>query len=280
MASQTVNPTDIASFFADPAASNAITLGAQQIAAPVVSGQAITFEDLSQGGGIRIVFLVIDASPSMEPVADLLRDSFNKDFIPAVQDARADDIAVLRIGGLAFSTKITPIWQSGGNGFHALDQLPKLTKAEYDPEQGWGTALHKAILTGTATAVSYAALLRAQMGIQPEVDVITFTDGANNEQPADPAEVRTVIVGGRSTLVRHTFLYFQTDLGARNPQKIGLDLGYDGENISVFTKKPNESSESYASRFRRLMRVMSRVSASRGASATNAAAAVVEEDAV
>ena len=42
MASQ-VN-ANIASFFNDPAASDAITLRAQQIAAPVVSGQAITVD--------------------------------------------------------------------------------------------------------------------------------------------------------------------------------------------------------------------------------------------
>ena len=52
-------------------------------------------------------------------------------------------------------------------------------------------------------------------------------------------------------------------------------MGFDGENIMIFSKKGGESDSEYRSRFRRMMRVMSKVSASKGTSAVNAAAAVV-----
>ena len=266
--------TDIASFFKDPSASSAISLRAQQIAAPVVSGLAITVDELSSGGGIRVVYLVIDRSPSMEPVARLLLEGFNKYYVPAVQAAQADDIATLRIGGLTFSSDITPIWIHGGNALHSLDTLPPLTTAEYDPSRGHSTALNQAIIDGTATAIRYAADERSNTGIQPEVDIITLSDGANNCAPMDSAPVRKIIKGSKADLVRHTFLYFETNWGSDDPATIAADLGYDGENVMIFAKKPGETDKEYASRFRRMMRVMSRVSASRGNSAIKASAAV------
>lgn len=272
--STTVNAADIASFFKDPSASDAITLRAQQIAAPVVSGQAITIDELSAGGGIRVVYLLLDGSYSMVTAKKLMIDGFNDEYVPAVKEAQADDIAALRIGGMVFSAKANAIWQRGGQALHALDDLPLLTSAEYDPDRGNSTALHQTIIDGTAAAIRYAADERARTGIQPEVDVIVLTDGANNESPLDPAVVRKIIKGSRADLVRHTFLFFQTSLGADNPEEMALEMGFDGENIMVFDKKPGETEKEYRSRFRRLMRVMSRVSASRGQSAVKASAAV------
>ena len=99
-----------------------------------------------------------------------------------------------------------------------------------------------------------------------------MTDGANNCAPASPSAVRKIIQGGRADLVRHTFLFFKTDWGSADPHAIAAELGYDGENVMVFDKKSGESDKDYGSRFRRLMRVMSRVSASRGQSAVKAGA--------
>lgn len=265
-----------APFFTDVDASSAISLKAQQITAPMVSGTPLTMDEMMSGGGVRIVVFALDRSPSMVPVADLFWTDFNQEFVPAIKEAREGDISALRIAGLSFSSDIMPIWR-GSNGiyFHPLDSLPPLTKQEYDPENGQGTALHAAIVEATAMAVKHAAEIAATTGIQPEIDVVTLTDGRNNESPQDPDTVKQIVTGSNRGLVRHIFFYFETSLGQKDPEAYAVDkLGYDPENVQVFASKPGESSTDRRKRFRRMLRVMSRVSASRGTSAVVAAAAV------
>jgi hypothetical protein len=82
--------------------------------------------------------------------------------------------------------------------------------------------------------------------------------------------------------VRFVFFYFETDWGLKDPKGYAIDeLGFDGENVVVFEKKRGESDDDRAKRFRRMLQVMSRVSASKATSAVQAAAvqqATVEED--
>ncbi|TSC72355.1 MAG: hypothetical protein G01um101470_349 [Parcubacteria group bacterium Gr01-1014_70] len=278
MATKSVDPT-IAAFFKDPDASSVVGLKASQIVAPIVRGEDVKPEELMMGGGLRVVHFILDRSPSMEPVGDMLREDFNKEFIAAVKEAREDDISVLRIGGTSFSSDITPIWKgkdtSGADVYyHSLDNLPALTRAEYDPERGYATALHEAILDGTARALKSAADQQGKTGTAPDVDVVTMTDGANNCSPIDPSVVKDMVTGANKRRVRHIFFYFQTDMGLNDPKAYAInELGYDGENVMVFEQKPGETSVERRKRFRRMMRVMSRVSASKGMSAVKAAAA-------
>jgi len=269
----------IAAFFSDPNGSSVVSAMASQIVAPMVRGEDVKPEELAMGGGIRVVMFVLDRSPSMEPVGDLLLTDFNSEFVPALKAARADDTSVLRIGGTSFSSDITPIWvcqDPTGNDlyFHELDKLPQLTVADYNPRAGWSTALHEAILDGTARALKFGADQQAKMGTAPDIDVVILTDGRNNCDPLDPAVVKTMITGANRTQMRFSFFYFQTDLGLKDPEVYAVDeLGIDGENVQVFKAKPNESPTDRRKRFRRMMRVMSRVSASKGTSAVQAAAA-------
>jgi hypothetical protein len=240
---------------------------------------------MSMGGGTRIVMYVLDRSPSMEPVADLLLKGFNNDLISAIQEARGDDISALRIGGLSFSSDLTPIWEKdtpqGPEYFHKLEELPALTTAEYDVRNGCGTALHAAILEAYARAIAYAAIVKGQTGTQPEIDIIVLTDGQNNERPIDPASLRTTIQGSRKDLVRFTYFYFDTTGGGASDDEVEAEMkqsakkmGFDVENVMIFAQKKGEDAKAYKSRFRRMLRVMSKVSASKGTSAIKAGAAV------
>jgi hypothetical protein len=278
--SQDLTP-QIASFFQDPDTSSAVVLAANQVAAPVVQGAALTADEVMMGGGLRVVFFVIDASPSMEPVAQLLRDGFNNDFVPAVKDAREDDTSALRIGGLAFDGfDLNPLWVgANGDHFHMLDQLPKLTINEYNPQMNDGTALHRAILEGFAQALRYAAELRTQTGIDVDIDIVILTDGANNMPPISPAKVKQTVTTRDQTRVRVVFFYFNTDWGLPDPKEYATQkLGISGEQVEAFDSRAGETKQERAKRFRRLMAVMSRVSAARNTSAVVATANVLEDD--
>ena len=274
-------PAEIASFFQDPDASSAVVLAAQQIAAPIVQGAILTADETMMGGGIRVVYFILDASPSMTDVANLVRNGFNQDFVPAVKAAREDDISALRIGGMAFSSGAPrPIWQgAGGSYFHPIDQLPSLTKGEYDPDRGMGTALHRAIIEGSATAFRYAGELQADTGMDVDVDIVILSDGANNDTPTDPGGVRQMITGRDRTRVRYVFFYFDTDWGLPDAKDYAtIELGIDGELVETFDAKPGETKAERDRRFRRLMAVLSRVSAARNTSAVVASAAVLDDD--
>ena len=276
---------EIAAFFRDPNASDVVTLVAQQIAAPVVRGQDLTVDEMMMGGGMRVVVFILDRSPSMEPVAAMLVNDFNAELVPAIQAAREDDISALRIGGISFSSDITPIWETQDNGrpcyFHALDKLPALTQREFNTTNGYGTALHRAIPDGTTRGMTFAAAVQAETGIAVDLDVIVLSDGENNEAPYSPKDVKTMIDGSDKTRVRFSYFYFDTSCGSNDEKTtkakgnaIARSLGIDEENTQVFAAKSGENATERRSRFRRLMRVMSRVSASKGTSAVKAVAAV------
>lgn len=282
---------EIAGFFQDPDASDAVVMAAQQIAAPLIQGAPLTMQETMMGGGARVVFFIFDASPSMEPVAALLREGFNTDFVPAVKAAREDDISALRIGGVAFSSgSPVPLWEgSNQNYFHPLDELPQLTTSDYNPNLGYGTALHRAILEGSAQAFKYAAELEASMGMNIDVDIVVLSDGADNDSRSSAREVKQMITGRDKTRVRFIFFYFETEWGLKvtrpsssepsELEKYVVDgLGFDGEQVQAFALKPGESATDRERRFRRLLNVMSRVSASRGTSAVVATASVLDDE--
>jgi hypothetical protein len=275
-----INP-DFLSFFRNPDASSVLSLAGNQVNAPSVRGQDLTDEEIGMGGGVRLVMHIFDRSPSMVPVTKLMLDGFGKTYVVAIAEARQDDVAALRLAGVSFSDEITPIWQKNGVSFHALEKLPPLTSAEYDPANGNGTALHKAIIEGYRLALEYAAQIKVETGIQPEIDIIVLSDGQNNFAPQSPKPVRDLIQGSKPELVRFIYFFFQTDSDQtliQNPEllpeKLALGMGFDKENIMVFAQKDGESDADYKKRFRRMLRVMSKVSASKGTSAVQAAAAV------
>jgi len=274
--------SSLQSFFDDPNGSKVVDNAAQQIAAPLVRGDDVVPDEVMAAGGVgvRVTYIILDGSPSMGSVADMLRDDFNEQFIVALKEARGDDTTVLRIGGCMFNEKIHPIWSRKDTDtgeelwFHKLEDLPILTNSEYHTNGG-ATALNKAIIDGTATALTFAANQKQFIGSDPDVEVLLLSDGANNCDPRDPSSVRQVITGANKNRVRFSFFYFETTWGLDNPEEYAREMGFDPENVQVFAKKDNETDEERRHRFRVMMRVLSRVSASRGTSATKATAAIM-----
>jgi hypothetical protein len=276
----TISPEALG-FFHDPSASSVLSLSGQHLVAPTVRGQDLTDEEIGMGGGVRLIMLLFDRSPSMKPVTQLMLDGFGQYFIDAVREAREDDVAALRFAGLSFSSDITPIWNQKGVSFHKLEDLPPLTPGEYDPERGVGTASHQALIDGTHLAMEYAGQIERDTGIKPEIEVILLSDGLNNENPRSKNPVKLLIQGCKTDLIRFTFLFFETMPGACkskdsdvNPELNAAEMRFDSENVKSFAQKPGETELELKKRFRRMMRVASRVSASKGVSAVKAAAAV------
>ena len=286
------NLSDVRKFFSDPDASDAIVVAAQQIAAPLVQGAPLTVEE-SMMGAPRVVYFLFDASYSMDPVAEMLREGMNTEFVYAAKEAREDDVSVLRLGGASFGSEsraFVPMWQGqDGSYFHPLDTLPNLSTSDYKPHRDSATALHNAILKGSATALRYASELRAQSGSAVDVDIIVLSDGANN-CPPDAAEVKRIVAGSDRARVRYSALFFETPWGLkvqRTPSGSSQvedyfvnDLGFDPENVHAFTMQDGEDEKARRSRFRRLLRVMSRVSATRGQSVVMAVSALDDDELV
>lgn len=282
--------SDVRKFFSDPDASDAVVVVAQQIAAPLVKGTPLTMEE-SLMGAPRIVYYVFDASWSMDPVAEMLREDMNTEFIDALKEAREDDVSVLRLGGASFGSEaraFVPMWcGKDGSYFHSLETLPELTDSDYKPHPDSATALNNAILEGSATALRYASELRAQSGSAVDVDIIVLSDGANNRLPEADA-VKRVVDGTNRARVRYSALFFETPWGLRVERMatghsqveeyfVG-ELGFDPENVHAFTMQDGEDEKARRHRFRQMLRVMSRVSASRGTSVAVAKASVLEDD--
>ena len=275
----------IESFFQDPNSSSVVSIKAQQITAPTCKGSDLMPEELMQSGGmLRVEELNIDGSYSMEKVIAQIRDGLNKDFRDAVAEAREDDIAALRFGGLVFDDYIKPIWEENGEYFHTLENLPLLTDKNY--QVGGCTNLHGAIIEGQTRAIKFAATQKAQFGIDPDVDNITISDGYDNINAHSADEVRQMIQGSRKDRVRNIFFFYDTaGIGMdqdnpNHPFQQALALGYDPEMIQIFEQKPGETEKEHKARFRRMMRVLSKISAAKGTSAVQAGAAVAaaEED--
>lgn len=268
----------IAAFFSDPAGSSIVSTKASQIVAPLVKGEDVKPEELMTGGGLRIVIFLLDRSYSMKDVGELLRKEFKSALVPAIKEGRENDIATLRIGGFSFSDDIIPIWvtkdvQGQNVYFHSLDELPDITLAEYDPSKGYGTNMDGAIEEGIATGMRYAADQQPKVGSPPDLDVFLLSDGQDTHRP-DHSAIKAMIQSRNKGRVRFVAFYFETTRGMKNPkEELVEEYGYDDENVVVFKQQPGETAEQRAHRFRAMMRVMSRVSATKGTSAVQAAVA-------
>ena len=219
---------------------------------PMCGGSPFT-DDEDQTDDFRIIKLGFDASSSMQPVADDVIDSVNSIVIPGLLGGAADQVGAIRIGGLRFNSRVTPIWKGGeGGGFHPLRALPQLTKAEYTPQGA--TALHQGVLDMVTAATTYALTIRQRTGSNPETVLALWTDGANNCAPFDPEDVRKVLSALSPELFTTVFIGFET--GERvNFRDIALSMGF--RDIVDSKPVPGETPEQMRQRFRHLMRVFS-----------------------
>lgn len=206
--------------------------------------------DELESDDVTIIMLCIDASPSMEPVRDLLIETFNEVMIEGLRGAARKTANSIVVGGLAFSTKIWSLW---GGGFKKLDDLPQLSRSEYDPCQGVATNLFQAQLDALTAAAKYATEVLAENGTPPKVIVLGLTDGADNIGQARPSDVLTVVNGLSKELWKVPMAVFETYEQVDGPE-IAKNTGFD---VFKFERGSSESKEDVKRRFRHMIGTMS-----------------------
>lgn len=199
---------------------------------------------------VVIVMFAIDASPSMEPVADELIRAFNEVMIDGLKGASRGSVNTLVVGGLAFSSRIWPLW---GGGFKKISELPPLSKAEYDPNKGNATNLYQAQIDAITAASAYATTVYQGTGTMPKVIVVTLTDGADNVRQASVCDVKALVDGLSKELFKFPMAVFET-WERVNGRQIAAETGCE---VFEFQKQGNESEDDIRRRFRRMVGTMS-----------------------
>ena len=281
-----INDSQVAGLFPVTDASSIVVRLANQIAAPVIKANELTDDELFMGGGVRVLMFVLDKSPSMDKVADQLKHDFNNILIPAIEEAREDDISALRIGGLAFNSSVDNIWEKKDSElgivlFHKLNELPRLTDDDY--YLTGGTALYDAVIEATAKATAYAVSLEDQYGMDVDVDIIILSDGDDNSSDNSRLDMKQIIQGRKKDRVRYAYFFFETYRYENLPdkereeayRKDAIDMGFDPEFIQVFLEKEGETEADRKKRFRVAVRVISKTSASKATSVVVATSAVI-----
>jgi hypothetical protein len=206
--------------------------------------------DSLESDDVTIIMFCIDASPSMEKVADLLIETFNEIMIDGLKGAAKKTANSIVIGGLSFSTKITPMW---GGGFIKLQDLPRLTKQDYDPSKGNATNLFKGQLDSLTAAGAYATQVLAETGTPPKVIVVGMSDGADNCRMVNPQDVLIMTQGLSRELWKLPMAIFET-YERVDGRQIAQDTGFD---VFEFKKGPNETDDDIRRRFRHMIGTVS-----------------------
>lgn len=199
---------------------------------------------------VTAVFLAVDASPSMEPVRDLLIETVNEVMIAGLKGASKKSASAVVVGGLAFSTDIWPLWKGG---FHHLDQMPDLTQNEYDPSQGHLTNLYQAMMDGITGLTAHTIDIFQQTGTPPKGIVVVLTDGANNTGRCSSDQVRALTNGLSRELYTFAAAVFETNEPV-DGNKIARDSGFQ---VFDFKKGVNETVDDVKKRFRHMIGVLS-----------------------
>lgn len=242
----------------DDASSAIIIANMNQGALPMCGGSPFTAAE-EDTDDFRLLLFGFDRSISMEPVAGEVVHSVNEIVIPGLMGGAADQVGAIRVGGITFGTVVKPIWMKGGDaGFHALKDLPKLTAAEYTPQGS--TALHKGVLYGATALTAYALQIRQRTGSNPECVLAFWSDGANNQAPYDPEDVRKVLTSLSPELFTTVFIGFETNEPVDFKQ-IAVSLGF--QHVRHSKLEPGETEEDMRRRFRNDMGVFSKSLVSR-----------------
>lgn len=206
-------------------------------------------EEIDTDNNIVLCF-VLDQSPSMMPVEQEVISTFNDLLIPALKGASKRNAQSLLIGGFAFNETVTPLW---GGGFQRLEDLPKLTRRDYNTHSGSRTALYQATLDGLTATTAYAASLVQGTGIVPRIIVVVISDGANNCNPYDASDVRRVAKDLSIETCKLAFAGFESGESV-NFHDIAQEMGFE-----VFESKiqGSETEADTQRRFRHLINVVS-----------------------
>ncbi|MFA5962066.1 MAG: hypothetical protein WC848_05270 [Parcubacteria group bacterium] len=199
---------------------------------------------------VIIMFFCIDRSPSMKDVRDVLIETFNEVMIDGLRGASKKTTKTIIIGGLSFSSDITPLW---GGGFKRLEDLPYLTHADYDPEAGSATNQYQAQVYAITAACAQATDVFSQTGTPPKVIIVGLGDGADNVGRAKASSVKTLVDGLSRELFQFPFAVFET-WEKVDGRKIAKDTGFD---VFEFKKVAGETTEDIQRRFRHMIGTLS-----------------------
>jgi len=253
---KTPSKTDVAALFQSedaidlgisPESSDILIANLNDTNLPMCVGTPV--EEL-ESDDVTIIMFCIDASPSMNPVRDLLITTFNEVMVDGLRGAARKTANSIVVGGLAFSTRVRPLW---GGGFKKLEDLPPLTKAEYDPSQGWSTNLFQAQLDALTAAITYATEVFSENGTPPKVIVVGLTDGDDNVGDANPDDVKAVVDGLSPELWKMPMAVFETGVRV-NGRQIAEKTGFD---VFEFAKGQGETDEDIRRRFRHMIGTLS-----------------------
>lgn len=209
-------------------------------------------EDEGASDDSRIIMLVVDRSPSMEGVEEEVRNGVNEILVPALLGGAAQEVGILRMGGISFSCDRKPLW--GNSGFVPIKDLPKLDDTLYSTRRGSGTALHQAILDGVTALTAYALDVRQKTGSNPECVLAVLSDGANNDTPHDEDPVYQVVSRLSPELFTTIFIGFET-FERVDFRTIANALGF--REVWDLKKQAGEDEDGLKRRFRHMMGVFS-----------------------
>ena len=218
---------------------------------PMCMGTPLT-EDEAETDDFRVVKFVFDGSSSMDPVKDELITCFNEVVIPGLLGGAADQGGAIRVGGMKFNQRVTPLWLNADAGFHPLRDLPPLTSQDYRPSGT--TALNQAALDMVTAGMAYALQLRSKTGSNPEVVLAVLSDGANNCRPDDPDIVYRVLSQLSPELFTTVFIGFETNERV-DFRAVAQAMGF--RDIIHSKREPGETEEDQRRRFRHVMGVFS-----------------------
>lgn len=207
--------------------------------------------DEFESDDVTIIFFALDGSPSMSPVEDVLIDEFNNTIIPALKGVNRKTAQTIVVGGLVFDDKVRPLWNGG---FLKLDDIPTLTKKNYNTDSGWGTALHKAQIDALSAVSVYTSTVIGEAGITPKTIVVTLSDGANNQPPSSPNAVYQITSKLSNEIFVLSFVGFET--GERvDFRSIAQATGFS--TVWDIKARANESVDEKRRKFRRMLGVLS-----------------------
>lgn len=206
--------------------------------------------DQFETDNVTIIQFFLDASPSMEGVADILIDTFNETMIDGLKGASKQSASTIVVGGLAFSDRSTPLW---GGGFKKLSELGKLTKREYNPNRGNGTNLYGAQRDAILAGGAYGTTVLQETGTPPKIIVVGLTDGADNHHEVDPSDIKTLVESMSKELWRFPMAVFET-YERVDGKKIAADTGFE---VFNFARQNGESEADVQRRFRHMLGTMS-----------------------
>jgi len=233
----------------DDEASSSLIANLNATVAPMCMGDPFDDDEL-ETDDFRLVGFAIDASGSMEDVADDVRETFNEVVIPGLLGGAAPVVGAIRYFGLRFGSDVTPLW--GGGWKKLTDELPKLTTSDYFISGA--TALHKGTLDLVTAAVGQALQIQQKTGTPPEVTLAVISDGANNQRPMNPDDVKRVLDPLSRELFTLAFFGFET-FERVNFMDIAKAMGF--RDIQDSRAKPGETRDDQRRRFRHAMKVFS-----------------------